>query len=315
MRLRLIAILTAVFGQVGQAAIWPEASIGVQVTDEDGAIARQAEISVGYEDGSGKVLFATGKSDEQGCFRFKANMMQRVTATVKKAGYYSSVERYNFNLDQLAGLRIFPAKWTPYEVAIPVVIKKIINPIPMYAKKVRIELPVVDKETGFDLMESDWVTPYGKGKISDFNFYIERDFKSRTDYKVTLRLKFFNQGDGLQNAFAGFGSELRLPNLVTEGLYVTTWERTDSYPAYVKVDKDQNYFFRVRTILDDTGKVSNALYGKIHGEIRFDVINSKTAIILFTYYLNPTVNDRNVEFDPRKNLFGKLEWGEAVREP
>jgi len=58
------------------------------------------------------------------------------------------------------------------------------------------------------------------------------------------------------------------------------------------------------------GKVHKALYGKIHGEIRFDVINSKTAIIIFTYYLNPD-GTRNLEFDQKRNLFQNLKSRET----
>jgi hypothetical protein len=47
-----------------------------------------------------------------------------------------------------------------------------------------------------------------------------------------------------------------------------------------------------------------AHYGKIYG----DFMN-------FTYYLNPTPNDRNVEFDPKRNLFTNLKDDERVTMP
>lgn len=42
-----------------------------------------------------------------------------------------------------------------------------------------------------------------------------------------------------------------------------------------------------------TGNIISAQYGKIYGDF-----------LAFTYYLNPSPNDRNVEFDPDQNLFG-----------
>lgn len=36
---------------------------------------------------------------------------------------------------------------------------------------------------------------------------------------------------------------------------------------------------------------------------------------MFTYYLNPTPNDRNIEFDPKRNLFTNLSSSEEVRDP
>jgi hypothetical protein len=37
--------------------------------------------------------------------------------------------------------------------------------------------------------------------------------------------------------------------------------------------------------------------------------------IAFQYYLNPTPNDRNVEFDPKQNLLGGLQPFEQVNAP
>lgn len=44
-------------------------------------------------------------------------------------------------------------------------------------------------------------------------------------------------------------------------------------------------------------------------------ITSKAANLRFTYYLNPTPNDRNVEFDPKRNLFTNLKSDERVTAP
>jgi hypothetical protein len=48
--------------------------------------------------------------------------------------------------------------------------KRIVNPIPMYARRLgqlprALELPVVDKSIGFDLTKADWMPP--KRKVPD----------------------------------------------------------------------------------------------------------------------------------------------------
>lgn len=78
--------------------------------------------------------------------------------------------------------------------------------------------------------------------------------------------------------------------------------------------EDLNYFFRVRT-RKEGGKIVSANYGKIDRDIDFDIINSDTALLFFTYYLNPTPNDRNMEFDPKRNLLTGLKESEAVTNP
>lgn len=78
--------------------------------------------------------------------------------------------------------------------------------------------------------------------------------------------------------------------------------------------EDFNYFFRVRTRNID-GKIVSTNYGKIDRDIKFDIINSDTALLFFTYYLNPRSNDRNMEFDPKQNLFTDLPDQEKVTAP
>ena len=71
------------------------------------------------------------------------------------------------------------------------------------------------------------------------------------------------------------------------------------YYEYLRIlrnqDKMRNYYFRVRSKRDEKGNIISGYYGKIYGE--FPEI---------TYYLNPVVNDRNIEFDVNRNLFLKL---------
>ena len=76
------------------------------------------------------------------------------------------------------------------------------------------------------------------------------------------------------------------------------------------------YFIRVRSVLDENGKLKSALYGKITDNFKFFAgTKAPHAGLGFTYYLNPTPNDRNVEFDPQKNLMKNLKPLEDVKEP
>jgi phage-related protein len=69
-------------------------------------------------------------------------------------------------------------------------------------------------------------------------------------------------------------------------------------------DPNRIYLFRVRTALDQQGNVVSARYGKIYGDF-----------MQFTYYYNPTPNDRNIEFNPKQNLLGGLQAFERVTAP
>ena len=60
--------------------------------------------------------------------------------------------------------------------------------------------------------------------------------------------------------------------------------------------------FRVRTVLDNEGNITSARYGKIYGPVEYGEEERGGGGVRFIYYLNPTANDRNLEFDPSRNL-------------
>ena len=55
--------------------------------------------------------------------------------------------------------------------------------------------------------------------------------------------------------------------------------------------------------------------GKIHGGIGYDIFHNSTALVSFTYYLNPEPNSRNMEFNTKSNLFKNLSSLEQVSAP
>ena len=85
---------------------------------------------------------------------------------------------------------------------------------------------------------------------------------------------------------------------------------------HIEFRDDQNYFFRVRIKKDDRGNIFSALYGKISGD--FNQEDGGYVVrgwLSFTYYLNPTLNDRNMEFNSKQNLFKNLPSLEQVSTP
>jgi hypothetical protein len=77
-----------------------------------------------------------------------------------------------------------------------------------------------------------------------------------------------------------------------------------------KLGGDEYLAFRVRTQVDGSGTVTNAKYGKLYGPLEFGV--GKDNSIRFSSYLNPTNNDRNIEFAPGQNLFEEIDMTRVV---
>jgi len=234
--------------------------------------------------------------------------------TAPSTEYYAGGGSYQFKDN-------FLCLWMPWNPTVEVVIKPIINPIAMYAttwgnhplaNQNDPELLKLNTPIGFDLEARDYVAPYGKGTNSDFIFTLtDGGVVGGANYRDTdLTISFNNKGDGIQSFMAPLngGSQLLLPRFAPEGGYEPTLVLNRATQlVFGMYREDQNYFFRVRTVLDENGKVKSALYGKIYGNIeQFRKRNTDEGGVVFTYYLNPTPNDRNMEFDPQKNLFKNI---------
>ncbi len=223
-----------------------------------------------------------------------------------KNGYYSFLLEYNKGAYN-------PERWNP---SLTVLLRRIGEPIPMYAKRQEMKFPELDKFIGFDLEAGDWVTPYGKGFHTDMLFKAHRDIKNDREFTADLTVTFPNKGDGIvvASSESATGSEFRTSRMAAESGYEPKldlhYSNTNRPPSVF------GYFVRVRTELNPDGTTKSALYGKIAGDFRFYAGTiAPHAGMGFDYYLNPTPNDRNLEFDPKQNLINNLKFDEAVKEP
>jgi hypothetical protein len=139
-----------------------------------------------------------------------------------------------------------------------------------------------------------------------------------------------NKGDGwipIPASEESPQSELHLPHKAPETGYDIQELSFRKTQLQTKVQQtntpaDADFFFRIRTELDDKGQVKQAHYGKLVGPIGcwIDGTNKwqhdfKYQLDHFTYYLNPEPNSRNMEFNTRSNLFKNLSSLERVSAP
>jgi hypothetical protein len=289
----------------------PEWKAKAVVVDQAGKPIEGADVTIGYyvPSPSGQSVATDsqrGKSDTNGVFSASGRTRTiDLFFSAVKTGYYKT--RISYELG--ATYQYDPVKWSPTQT---LVLKRIEKPIPMYAKHLSSNPPVMGESIGFDLMVGDWIVPHGKGQAADVIFRRDYSKKARNDYEHRITVSFPNEKDGIQECAAqkviGEGSELRSPHEAPDVGYQQQVVRENiahpGQPTKFDFDEKRNYFFRVRTVLDEKGNVKSAHYGKIYGDF-----------MRFRYYLNPTPNDRNVEFDPEKNLIKGLATPEQVREP
>jgi hypothetical protein len=185
--------------------------------------------------------------------------------------------------------------------------KQIRNPVPMFYKEIEwTTVPLFDVPVGYDLERGDWVEPHGHGKVHDFMFTMVCRFENQTDAEAQYTLSFSNPDDGIQEFMpdADEQSSFRWPFSAPSDGYQPTLEKMVSYlpdKGYkTTVKEEMNYIFRVRTVRDSEGRVTQAMYGKIRGEIEI----ARSGAIQFRYWFNPD-GSPNLEEDRRQNLFDR----------
>ncbi len=290
----------------------------VYIHEEDGTPVEEANVrGTFFQDQvvDSKILSShQGITDSEGFVELSGHEEIYVDLTVRKDGYYESKKRVNVRGDR------------GREVS--VVLRPKRNPIAMYAKYFKGYIPKNKTKIAFDFVKGDWVRPYGKGSMEDIYFFYEGYSYSFFDYGGELKISFPNESDGLidMEYKNGYYSELKLPYLAPENGYqmekILVHKRKGKGASTIKennLNKKVNYgyFFRVRSELDSDGNVIQANYVKIGGEIVFDPRSEGkgAAYLEMTYYFNPSVNDRNMEFDKKRNLFKSLKHEERVTAP
>jgi len=294
--LTLLAV-NCMFAQANVQHMW---KVTLKVVDKNNNPIAGAKASVSYYENAAPTSI-DGLTDTNGIFVAAHSVGKSLAGyqlgfAAEKDGYYSTLAQ------RFLPPTYDPVKWNP---TIILTLKKVGKPIPMYAKSVNLGMPVFEKPVGYDLMAGDWVAPYGKGVHTDIIFMGHFDKKTNGESDYTLTVSFPNVGDGIQE----FSAPVLLQDAVAgqSDLRSSQNAPADGYqPTFVQTNRDpnRNFYFRVHTVLDENGNVKSTLYGKIYGDF-----------MQFSYYLNPTPNDRNIEYDPGHDLLGGVPSFEQVRVP
>lgn len=292
------------------------ARIVLRCVDQDGNATTNANVSSAlYPDGSFEnAIVKNGTTDTNGCFVMEGKTNGEFSFTVKKKGYYeTSEDKYLF---KDSAVSVFDGRWQPYGATNNVVLKRIVNPIPMYCKTATVVLPEKGKAFGFDCIKGDLVEPFGKGVEADFFFNYSLEYSRDNVWNATNYLNItFTTNSGATWLHSDMFSEMKtLYEAPGRGytnticFYLRSKDRSNREER--KFQPDEYLVFKSRTVVDRNGVETNSVFGKIipaqfwYGEENKEGIGGQ---VVFSYYINPTQNDHNIEFDRKNNLF-KPEW-------
>lgn len=256
-----------------------------------------------------------GKTNAEGKFSVEGMGRGLAKIEVKKDGYYVSqktVTCYEGTPEQIRKT----GKFFPWDPVVDVMVKQVGRPIPMIVRSgdrskswLKPKIEQIGKELRWDIVEGDWLPPHGKGKEADLILKFDSFYESESNKSAKVSIKFANSNDGLLplRILRGKESLLKHPREAPIQGYATREIELSS-----KVSEDwrlnnnspKAYFLRVRTQKNESGKVTSALYGKITVPFRLypPVVRHRLPLLHFDYYLNPTPNSRNLEFDQINNL-------------
>ena len=324
---------------------FPIASFDMRVVDEGGKPMVKVPVEGAFY-WYGGVKEVTKTTNKWGTVHFESATEEYPEIVCSIEGYYKST-LYVAHDGQRKGY------WKMKNPNQVMVLRRIVNPVPMYVvTQLAIEMPRIGK-AAFDLEKQAWVAPDGKGVKPDLVFTLERKGDEKQG-EATLRLTFSNPGDGLipVPAIARGGSELQFPREAPAAGYQPErkWHRRWIDSDKPEVTRELNvltvnevvgenimrvkanplpvgYFFRVRTVLNEKGVAVSALYAKMQGgnSIMYQMFTgsefdwdpnyeTKTARMKLTYCLNPD-GTRNLEFDVKKNLSKDLNPENEVIQP
>lgn len=261
-----------------------EINVSLTIVDHTGKNLPDAQCIIQFnQTKTGKSELIKGTTNIDGIFSTKVNTLENLYVEVTKTDYYQSrVYDIPGNENFAKSISLIPK----------------LNPNSLYVKYYSgnstegLKFPGVDQWYNYDLKIGDWTQPNGRGVTSDLKMRLHCDEKSLTD--TTLELEANEDGSGFYSVDEIISySELKLPHQAPENNYVKRIIiRGSDWESY------RGLFLKSRVQLDKEGKIISANYGKIQGAITIN----RQGTVGFTHYFNATPNDRNLEFDPSRNL-------------
>lgn len=282
-------------------------TLDITVRNDQGKFVEGAEVSLGFwSPYSTKSLKNCGITDKDGHVILSQKCHTDGSFSVVKAGYYrtrQTLSEINASASAETVRKTFWGyAWINPEIK-SVVLRDKREPRPLLARWIELKVPVVDMPIGFDLERMDWIAPHGKGLRTDCLItFITKPYRNWREVGG-ISIHFPNKYDGMQRCKGFLDSDLFSDYHVNTNRTFQNTIRLDSVSRTQFLDASTYLTFRVRSVVDSQGHFLFAHYGKIYPSI--DATTEK--IYIRALYFNPTPNDTNLEFDPKRNLVPEKE--------
>ncbi len=285
-----------------------KAKLTLKVIDETGAPVSNAVCKVGFLDVATTIDETRGLSNNDGFLVAEGKAKHFIGGTINKEGYYQSLFEFkkgNPKDPYDYASKVKDGRWLPWNPTIPVVLKKIRDPVDMIVEGATIRIPQFDVPLGFDLERHDWVAPEGEGKVADM--VVRFDIINETSPYRKLIVEFPGEKNGAYLRKKDMFSLLKSDyHAMTNAIYESRIENGGGKhrPAYILLGGDDYLVFRIRSKTDETGNMISAMYGKIYGPFDY-AVESRYRMRMISFF-NPVENDTNLEFNGKGHGDGTL---------
>ena len=248
-----------------------------------------------------KGYWINGVTDANGHFLIQGKTCgDEVEIFISKNGYYDSHEKLCF-AEMGKEHNVENGKWQPYEEKYNMIIRKVRKPQAIGFGGEYIFTKKLNQWLGFDIHMSDFVYPYGNGKISDFEIKIDWDGKWLPDYTgMGISIRFVVPFSGYYEIPIQSVSKLKGPYVAdNEKEYQKTavfFEKVVNSSERIRKSYDQSkcWVVRSRCKVDKDGNLISSNYSVIH-KISFCGEIDGSGGVRVTGVYNPTPNDTNLE--------------------
>ena len=274
-----------------------------RIVDSDGKPVTNANVRCAFKvrAGASGLRDVYGVTGTNGLCTITGTCRAYMDYSVEKDGYYCSHGKVDY-METTRVPAVADGKWQPYGETRTVVLKRIKNP---YAVKVfsgeqcHRKIPAFEQWLPFDMEQSDWLAPYGKGVYGDVLLRFEKAGSGRVgDFAYSMEACFTN------NPHAGFYckpmdvfSDLKTDyNADTNAIFCVNYrfliDAISNGPVKkMGIEKGSYLVFRTRTRVDENGRLIGAHYGKYSGSWRSD----RKELHFGGGCFNPVENDNNIE--------------------
>ncbi len=284
------------------------AKIVLMVVNDNGVPVSHADINVFMGmNFRPKGYTITGRTDTNGVFVISGKTCgDEIDVNVSKAGFYRTSRTFRF-AEMGREHEVKDGRWQPYGETERVILRDMRNPIEMphedfwkfkYTK-------AINTWIGYDIKENDFVPPNGKGKVTDFEVYIDWNGEWLPTYTgMAVRIRFTEPFSGYYNYGINSGSEFRGPYSALGSSICQTeaefYERVidkETRREQSRFNPDKCWVVRSRCKVSPEGKLVEANYSVIH-DVAFTCKGDGCGGFCIIGAFNPTPNDTNLE--PRR---------------